>query len=118
MLMHLLLSDTKPRQCKFHLIGEESVIKDFFKKMGNYACLGKIGLARAQHSGEANVTGVKGDATDAYFAVFADVFTLYSALTFFICSSRYQDPCLLGICSREAHLLGREGGGGRAEEAG
>ena len=42
MVMHLLLSDTKPRQCKFHLIGEESVIKDFFLKMGNYACVGKI----------------------------------------------------------------------------
>ena len=78
----------------------------------------RLRLARAQNSGEANVTGVKGDATDAYFAVFADVFTLYSALTFFTCSSRYQDPCLLGICSREAHHLGREGGGGRMGEAG
>lgn len=79
--------------------------------------------------------GVKGDATDAYFAVLADVFTLSSALTFFTCSSRYQDPCLLGICSREeskncqnspaveksdktgesvcVHPLGGEGGGGR-----
>lgn len=33
--------------------------------------------------------------------IFAEVFTLYSALTFFPCSSRYQDMCPLGLRSRE-----------------
>ena len=69
--------------------------------MVKYACIGRIAPGESKDQRWGRCHGVKGDATDAYFAVFADVFTLYSALTFFTCSSRYQDPCLLGICSRE-----------------
>lgn len=41
----------------------------------------------------------KGDMAQAYFAIFTEVFTLYSA-SIFTCSSSYRDLYLLGICSR------------------